>query len=97
MAEPFWAPFEAVAHTLPYDAAVMGETMAGKPLAPDCWQTLDAPVLAMAGGASPDYQRDAVEDLAAVLPAGCSLIVDGQTHAFAPIVLASVVAEFFAE
>src|SRR5688572_5943827 len=34
---PMWAGLEKVAHTLPYDLAVMGDTQAGKPLPRQRW------------------------------------------------------------
>jgi pimeloyl-ACP methyl ester carboxylesterase len=92
--EPFWPPFEAVAHTLSYDAALMEGTMNGEALPRDRWRAASGPVLAIAGGASPEHQRDAVKSLAETMTAGRVLIVDGQTHAFDPDVLAPLVSEF---
>jgi len=36
-ARPMWAGMEALAHTLPYDGRVMGDTMFGRPLPAGRW------------------------------------------------------------
>ena len=37
---PFWPSLEAVAHTLWYDGAIMGDNMVGKPLSADRWSSV---------------------------------------------------------
>ena len=93
---PFWPAMEAVAHTLPYDGAVMGDTVAGDPLPAGRWTSVTMPALVIDGGASPEWARNAVRALAEVLPDARHHTLEGQTHDVDPEVLAPVVQEFFA-
>ena len=93
---PFWSPLEDVAHTLPYDAAVMGNTQSGSPLPAGRWATVTIPTLVIDGGASPDWARNAVEALVDVLSDGRRRPLEGQTHQVDPEVLAPVLEGFFA-
>ena len=77
---PFWPAMEAIAHTLAYDGAVMGDTMSGRPLQGERWASVTMPTLVMDGGASPDWARNAARALAAVLPNARYLTLEGQTH-----------------
>ncbi|MGV9328258.1 alpha/beta fold hydrolase [Streptosporangium sandarakinum] len=90
-----WRAFEAVAHTLAYDGAVMRTTMAGRPLPADRWSCVTAPVLVADGGRSRDYLRTGARALAAVLPGARHLTLEGQSHAVDPAVLAPVLETFF--
>ncbi|HEU4831377.1 MAG TPA: alpha/beta hydrolase [Actinomycetota bacterium] len=92
---PFWPSLEAVAHTLWYDGAIMGDNMVGKPLSADRWSSVTIPTLVIAGGASPPSQLNAVQQLADVLPNARLLTMEGQTHEVDPTLLAPVLAEFF--
>ena len=40
---PFWKNLEAVAHTLPADHAIMGDTLSGRPLGRQPWSKIAAP------------------------------------------------------
>ena len=93
---PMWPAMEALAHTLPYDGAVMGETMEGNPASMKRWASVTVPTLAMGGGASPEWARNAVRALVEVLPAAKQLTLEGQTHAADPQVLAPALERFFA-
>lgn len=93
---PVWPMFEAVAHTLVYDAAVMGDTMSGKPLSADRWSAVTVPTLVLDGGASPGWARAAAAALAEVLPDARRETLQGQTHEVAPEVLAPALSRFFA-
>lgn len=90
-----WSHFAALAHTLPYDARVMGDTMSGRPLPADRWADVRIPVLAIGGGASDPWMRSGARALAGLLPAGHHRTLDGQTHDVDPAVLAPALAEFF--
>lgn len=96
-AEPFWGAFEAVAPTLAYDAAIMGDTMAGRPLPADRWADVTQPTLVMGGGDSDAYQQHAVSALAALLPVATARTLAGQTHLVAPETLAPELASFFSD
>jgi pimeloyl-ACP methyl ester carboxylesterase len=92
---PFWPSLEAVAHTLWYDGVIMGDNMVGKPLSADRWSSVTIPTLVIAGGASPPSLRNAVEQVADVLPNARRLTMEGQTHEVDPTLLAPVLTEFF--
>jgi pimeloyl-ACP methyl ester carboxylesterase len=93
---PMWPAMEALAHTLPYDQAVMGDTMEGNPASMKRWASVTMPTLVMDGGASPEWARNAARALVEVLPDGRYLTLEGQTHAADPQVVAPALEEFFA-
>lgn len=92
---PVWPAFEAVAHTLPYDGAIMADTMSGSPLPLKRWAAVTVPTLVMDGGASPVWMRHAAQALADVLPHAQRRTLEGQMHDVAPDVLAPVLEAFF--
>ena len=92
---PTWPALEALAHTLPYDIAVLGDNMAGNPLPTDRWTAATAPTLVMDGGASPAWIRNSARALADVLPNAQHRTLEGQTHDAAPEVLAPEIERFF--
>jgi pimeloyl-ACP methyl ester carboxylesterase len=77
---PAWKKLKGVAHTLPYDAAVMGDTQAGKPLDPGHWGAVSVPTLVLVGGKSPDWMASGMQSLAELLPSAQRQVLDGQTH-----------------
>jgi pimeloyl-ACP methyl ester carboxylesterase len=88
---PMWPAMEKIAPTLAYDDAVMGDALVPrKRLA-----SLDAPVLSLAGSASPDWMRRAARAVAEAVPEGTYRSLEDQTHMVDPNVLAPVLAEFF--
>lgn len=92
---PSWPAMEAMAHTIPYDGTIMGDTMSGSPEPLERWASVTVPTLVMDGGASPAWARNAVEALARTLPDARRRTLDGQTHAVDPEVLAPALEEFF--
>jgi pimeloyl-ACP methyl ester carboxylesterase len=92
---PTWPALETLAHTLTYDAAVLGDGMAGKPLPAQRWTSVKVPTLVMDGGASPAWIRNSARALADVLPNAQHRTLAGQTHAAAPDVLAPEIGRFF--
>jgi pimeloyl-ACP methyl ester carboxylesterase len=92
---PAWPALEAVAHTLPYDIAVLGDNMAGNPLPTDRWTAAEPPTLVMDGGTSPAWIRNSARTLAGILPNAQHRTLEGQTHAAAPDVLAPEIKRFF--
>jgi len=88
---PIWPLFEAVAPTLAYDDAIMGD--GAVPTAR--LASITVPTLVMAGGASPAFMLDAAQEAAHALPGAGLRILEGQTHDVAPEVLAPVLVEFF--
>ncbi len=96
-ATPAWPAMEALAHTLPYDIAVLGNGMSGSPLPAARWSAVTQPVLVMDGGASPDWIRTTARTLAGVLPNAEHRSLEGQAHNAAPEALAAALKVFFAE
>ena len=92
---PFWSAFERVAHTLPYDAAIMGDTLSGVPLPEGRWAAVTIPTLVVDGGASPAWARNAVAALAGALPTAERTTLVGQTHQVDPDAFAPVLEAFF--
>jgi pimeloyl-ACP methyl ester carboxylesterase len=89
-AGPGWPALEAIAHTLPYDAAICADEVVPSRLA-----GIRVPTLVLAGGASPDWARNTVDAVAATIPGGQRASLDGQTHGAADDVLAPVLVQFF--
>lgn len=88
---PMWADMEAIAHTLAYDDAVLGDGLVPR----ERLASITVPVLALAGDASPEWLRRASEAIAQAAPRGTHRTLAGQTHRVDPEVLAPVLAEFF--
>lgn len=93
---PMWGYLEAVAHTLPYDGADMGDNMSGKPLQAGKWATTTMPTLVIDGGASPTWMHNGAQAATDVLPNAQRRTLEGQTHNVDPAVLAPVLVGFFA-
>ncbi len=86
-----WRKLESVAHTLPYDAAVMNEYRV--PAAR--FSTIAIPTLVMDGGKTDIRLREAVRAVASAVPGARHRTLEGQTHNVNPNVLAPAVIEFF--
>ena len=86
-----WRKLEAVAHTLPYDAAVM--TAFRIPRAR--FASIGVPVLMMNGAKTDGRLREAAQAIAGAIPAARHRELAGQTHNVKPDVLAPAVVEFF--
>ena len=65
---PPWRKLKAVAHTLPYDVALVDGLWSGRPLPPARWAQVGCPTLVAAGAKSPEWMRNAMRALADVLP-----------------------------
>jgi alpha-beta hydrolase superfamily lysophospholipase len=91
---PVWSRLEAVAHTLPYDWAVLGDALSGRPLDVALWGRVEAPALVLAGSKSPALLQDAARAISAVLPAGVHRVLEGQSHNPSMKVQAPVLAAF---
>jgi len=92
---PARSKLRAIAHTLPYDAAIVYDYRKGQPLPTESWASVTMPTLAAAGGKSPDWMRHAMRELADVLPNARHYTLEGQTHLVKAEVLAPVLVEFF--
>ncbi len=88
---PVWPQFEAVAPTLAFDAAELGDSAV--PI--ESAATFTTPALVAAGGATFPFIQESAQALAAALPRGQHATLDGQTHEVAPEALAPVLEAFF--
>jgi pimeloyl-ACP methyl ester carboxylesterase len=93
---PAWSKLKSVAHSLPYDIAIVQDYQRGKPLPANRWSSVTAPTLVMDGGKSPTWMRNGAKALAGVVPNARYRTLEGQTHMVNPKVLAPALAEFFA-
>ena len=87
---------QAVAHTMPYDFDVMGQTSRGGVVPEDLVRSLAVPTLVLAGGASPDFFRDAAVRVTELLPRGSYTVLEGQDHGAPADAVAPIVTEFLA-
>jgi pimeloyl-ACP methyl ester carboxylesterase len=85
-----WRKLEAVAHTLPYDAAVM--TAFRIPRAR--FATIGVPALVMNGTKTDPRLREAARTIAAAIPGARHHELAGQTHNVKPEILTPEVVEF---
>ncbi|WP_416979539.1 alpha/beta fold hydrolase [Streptomyces sp. T028] len=90
---PMWDGMEAIAPTLAYDDAVM----AGGLVPRELLAAVGVPVLAVAGGDSPAWMREATRAVAEAAPRGTYELLEGQTHMVDPNVLAPVLEDFFSQ
>jgi pimeloyl-ACP methyl ester carboxylesterase len=88
---PIWSVFEAVAPTLAYDAAVLGED---RSVPTKRAAKVAVPTLVMNGTAIP-FMLDTAQALASAIPHAQHRTLEGQTHDVNLEVLAPVLVEFF--
>ena len=89
---PMWPMWEAVALTLAYDAAAMGEDAS---VPTEKAASVAVPALVMDGSASYPFMHVTALALAQAMPHAQHRTLEGQTHEVAPQVLAPVLVEFF--
>ena len=88
---PFRPALEAIAHTLVYDATLVGDLRVPK----DRLRSINAPTLAIYGSGSPALMGPAAKALAEAIPDGHVKRLDGQSHDIVPSALGPVLLEFF--
>jgi pimeloyl-ACP methyl ester carboxylesterase len=93
---PAWSQLKGIAHTIPYDFRVLGDTGSGKPLPAGRWASVTIPTLVMDGGKSPAWMRHAMQSLAGILADARYRTLEGQTHLLKPEVVAPELGGFFA-
>lgn len=91
-----WKRLTGVAHTLPYDLAIVGPYQRGEPLPVDRWTGVTAPVLVAEGGKSPAWMRNSQRALAEALGADYRTL-DGQTHMVIASAQAPMIRDYFRE
>jgi pimeloyl-ACP methyl ester carboxylesterase len=89
--QPWWPAQEAIAHTLAYDARVMGDYSVPTERA----ASVTVPTIVIAGGADFPWMRETAQALTDALPDGQTRTLEGQGHNVDPAVLAPVLKEFF--
>ncbi len=88
---PAWGKLKAVAHTLPYDAAIMEDFKVPVQIA----SLVKVPSLVMAGSKSPASMQNAEKKLAEAIPGAQYHVLEGQTHNVSVKALAPELIEFF--
>jgi pimeloyl-ACP methyl ester carboxylesterase len=91
---PPWKQMTAIAHTLPYDLAMVVPRQQGQPLPTGCFGAIEAETLVLAGGKSPAYMRNAQAAIAAAVPHAQLETLAGQTHMIKTGAVAPVVRSF---
>ncbi|MFJ8845593.1 alpha/beta fold hydrolase [Streptomyces cyaneofuscatus] len=89
---PLWPGLEALAHTLAYDDALLGDGA----VPAERFAAVTARTLVVCGGFSSARARAATRTLAEALPRARHRTLTGQMREVAPQVLAPVLADFFA-
>ncbi|MEO8971961.1 MAG: metalloregulator ArsR/SmtB family transcription factor [Ktedonobacteraceae bacterium] len=92
---PMWEAIKKVAHTIPYDGTIMGDTMSGNPLSIRKYASVPVPTLVMDGGNSPAFMHHGAEELTKILPNAQHRRLAGQDHGVAGDVLMPALVEFF--
>ena len=87
-----WRKLESVAHTLPYDATVMGDwTVPSGRLG-----NIRVPVVAMHGGKTQERLKKASQAVASAVPGSRHEVLPGQNHNVKPEVLSKALVQLFA-
>jgi pimeloyl-ACP methyl ester carboxylesterase len=89
---PLWTAQEALAHTLAYDATIMGDYS----LPTERVASVTGPTLVIDGGASFPWLNKTAQAIAHVIPDAQRRTLEGQTHNVASEAIAPVLEEFFA-
>jgi pimeloyl-ACP methyl ester carboxylesterase len=90
-AQPWFAGLEAVAHTIPYDLALVGDSC----VPVDRLAKITAPTLGLHGSASPAWAAASIRAVVGAIPGATQKVLEGQTHAVDPAVLAPVLIDYF--
>ena len=89
---PFWQAQEALAHTLAYDATIMGDYE----VPAERVASVTTPTLVLTGGASPPWLHETARAIVGLLPEGRHRVLEGQEHNVTPEAIAPALEEFFA-
>jgi pimeloyl-ACP methyl ester carboxylesterase len=91
---PAWTKLKAVAHTLPYDLAIVIDRERGKPLPPGSWSNIRVPTLLVDGSKSKAWMRNGVRAAADAIPTAQYRTLKDQTHMVKARVLVPVLTVF---
>jgi pimeloyl-ACP methyl ester carboxylesterase len=89
--QPWFAGLEAVAHTLPYDLALVGDSS----VPVERLTKITVPTLGVYGDASPAWAAASIRAVIGAIPGATQKVLAGQTHAADPAVLAEVIIDYF--
>lgn len=89
---PMWPTFAAMAHTLAYDAMVLGDSAVPEELL----GRVPVPTIAFASSASPEWLRGGAQAAGKLVPGAEYREVDGVFHDAPPEVVGPILTEFFA-
>lgn len=95
---PGWSKMTGMAHTLPYDFAVLAGTQTGNPLPASRWASTTAPTLVMVGSKSETFFHNGAKALVGILPIAQYRSLDGGNHGsvlLAPQSMAAAAEDFF--
>jgi pimeloyl-ACP methyl ester carboxylesterase len=87
---PWWAQQEAIAHTLAYDASVMGDYTIPEEKA----KSVSVPTVIITGGASYPFMHETADALARLIPNARHEVLPGQEHNVDPAALAKTIVPF---
>ena len=90
-----WGRLKAVAHTLPYDAEILGATIQGIPPKPEEWAAVTVQTLVMYGEKTAAGLQSGANAIARVLQHAEVRVLKGQTHNVSMHALAPVLKEYF--
>jgi pimeloyl-ACP methyl ester carboxylesterase len=88
---PWWPSQEALAHTLAYDATIMGDYS----LPTEHVAAVRVPTLVLVGGASFPFLKETAQAIVDHLPNGQLRTLEGQEHNVAPEAMAPALTAFF--
>jgi pimeloyl-ACP methyl ester carboxylesterase len=94
---PVWPKLKAVAHTLPYDIAMLQDYQRGTAFAPGEWAAVKVPTLVAVGGKSPAWISNGTRALADALPDASYRTLPGQNHMVKAQAIAPVLTEFYTQ
>ena len=90
--QPWWPAQEALAHTLAYDAEIMGDYV----LPVDRVAKVGVPTIVLTGSESFDWMDETAKAIVAALPDGRHRTIEGASHDVDANKLGPLLAEFFA-
>ena len=88
---PWWPAQEAIAHTLAYDATVMGDYSI-----PAAASSVTVPTRVFTGGASEEWMKQGNQAVVEAIPSATACLVPDQQHNVDAAALAPALKEFFA-
>lgn len=95
---PGWSKMAGMAHTIPYDLAILNGLQIGKPLPTARWSAVRIPTFIMTGEKSEAFFHNGAGALAKLLPSAEHRIMKGQHHGsvvMAPKSFAKALVDFF--